>query len=263
MNRRKAIQNVSYFLGGFLSFPFLLDFFNSCNQTGSNGDQSKIGENDSLNASSSLRDFSGGLLSSEQKQLIEEIADTILPITQEAGNRCPGAKEAGVGAFIQLMIHDCYPKKDQELMINGLTQFQTNCKTTMGQSFLTLGTEERVKYLMSIEKDLFKQNSSSSQKISDDHSQVNKKSSKQGSEEAVIKSAEANKKSEWIDAVNKKPEKEIEEPNHYYKILKELTLLGYFTSKSGATIALEYVKVPGKYTGSMPMQPNQKAWATS
>ena len=33
----------------------------------------------------------------------------------------------------------------------------------------------------------------------------------------------------------------------FWKILKELTLLGYFTSKTGMTQAMEYVPVPGKF----------------
>ena len=47
---------------------------------------------------------------------------------------------------------------------------------------------------------------------------------------------------------NKKPE----EPNHYFRMMKELTLTGYFTSEVSATKALRYVAVPGKYEGCIP-----------
>jgi hypothetical protein len=43
--------------------------------------------------------------------------------------------------------------------------------------------------------------------------------------------------------------------------MKELTLLGYFTSEVGATSALDYVPVPGRYEGCTTLEPNQKAWA--
>lgn len=46
-----------------------------------------------------------------------------------------------------------------------------------------------------------------------------------------------------------------------YKIVKELTLFGYFTSEPGATKALKYVKVPGRYEGCIDLKPGQKAWA--
>lgn len=56
--------------------------------------------------------------------------------------------------------------------------------------------------------------------------------------------------------------KKKEDPNHYFRMLKELTLLGYFTSKEGATQALRYVPVPGRYDGDMPYKKGDKAWAT-
>jgi hypothetical protein len=45
-------------------------------------------------------------------------------------------------------------------------------------------------------------------------------------------------------------------------MLKELTLLGFFTSKPGATQALRYIAVPGKYDGNLPYKKGDKAWAT-
>lgn len=46
-----------------------------------------------------------------------------------------------------------------------------------------------------------------------------------------------------------------------YRIVKELALLGYFTSEPGTTQALEYVQVPGRYEGCIEVTPGQKAWA--
>ncbi len=57
--------------------------------------------------------------------------------------------------------------------------------------------------------------------------------------------------------------KKVEEPNHYFRMIKELTLLGFFTSKVGATEALRYQPVPGKYDGCIPYKKGDKAWATS
>ena len=45
-------------------------------------------------------------------------------------------------------------------------------------------------------------------------------------------------------------------------LIRDLTLLGYFTSEVGATQALAYVAVPGDYRGCVQLQPGQKAWAT-
>jgi hypothetical protein len=47
-------------------------------------------------------------------------------------------------------------------------------------------------------------------------------------------------------------------------MVKELTLLGYFTSEVGATQVLQYVQVPGAYNSCVPVAQagNGKTWAT-
>ena len=47
---------------------------------------------------------------------------------------------------------------------------------------------------------------------------------------------------------------------HYFRILKELTILGYFSSEVGATQALRYADVPGGYDGNAPYTRGDRAW---
>jgi hypothetical protein len=56
--------------------------------------------------------------------------------------------------------------------------------------------------------------------------------------------------------------KKQEDPTHYFSMMKQLTLLGYFTSEVGATKALRYEAVPGRYEGCIPYKKGDKAWAT-
>lgn len=49
----------------------------------------------------------------------------------------------------------------------------------------------------------------------------------------------------------------------FYRKMKELTLLGFFTSEPGATQTLRYVQIPGHYDGCVPYKKGEKAWATS
>lgn len=56
--------------------------------------------------------------------------------------------------------------------------------------------------------------------------------------------------------------KKEKSPNHYFGLMKQLTLLGYFTSEIGATQALRYVAVPGKYEGCIPYNKGDRAWAS-
>src|SRR5690349_13329084 len=52
------------------------------------------------------------------------------------------------------------------------------------------------------------------------------------------------------------------DPNHYFSLMKQLTLLGYFTSQIGCEQALRYKAVPGSYQGCVPYKKGDKAWAT-
>jgi hypothetical protein len=48
----------------------------------------------------------------------------------------------------------------------------------------------------------------------------------------------------------------------FFVLLRELTTIGYFTSKPGATVALRYDPVPGPYRGCVPLKDIGRAWAT-
>jgi hypothetical protein len=49
----------------------------------------------------------------------------------------------------------------------------------------------------------------------------------------------------------------------FFVIARDLTILGYYSSEIGCTQAREYLLIPGRYDGSAPLEPGQKAWATS
>jgi hypothetical protein len=83
-------------------------------------------------------------------------------------------------------------------------------------------------------------------------------------DETVKAKAEDKKKAEAdkpaaLDAVNKKPKKKGDP--YFFQLIRELTMLGYFTSEIGASKALVYVPVPGRYEGTTTLKPGQKAWA--
>ena len=50
-------------------------------------------------------------------------------------------------------------------------------------------------------------------------------------------------------------------PTHYFRMVKELSMLGYFTSEIGCKQAQRYVESPGRYDPCVPYTPGQKAWA--
>lgn len=50
---------------------------------------------------------------------------------------------------------------------------------------------------------------------------------------------------------------------HYFTMIKQLAIFGFFTSKVGATEVLKYVAVPGRYDGDLAYAPGTPAWGTS
>src|SRR5690606_8681540 len=63
----------------------------------------------------------------------------------------------------------------------------------------------------------------------------------------------------WRYQETKKPE---DPPVHYYTMIKQLTVWGYFSSEIGSTQALRHVAVPGRFDACIPLEPGQKAWSS-
>ncbi|HEV7991808.1 MAG TPA: gluconate 2-dehydrogenase subunit 3 family protein [Gemmatimonadaceae bacterium] len=55
-------------------------------------------------------------------------------------------------------------------------------------------------------------------------------------------------------------EKDGSDRPHYFRLMKELTLLGYFSSETGCTKALRYVESPGSYDGNLAYRKGDRAF---
>jgi hypothetical protein len=53
----------------------------------------------------------------------------------------------------------------------------------------------------------------------------------------------------------------VNQSTHYFRMMKELALLGYFTSELGCTRALRYIESPGRFDACIPYTPGEPAWA--
>jgi hypothetical protein len=52
-----------------------------------------------------------------------------------------------------------------------------------------------------------------------------------------------------------------ETPAHFFRMMKQLALLGYYTSEVGCTQALRYVESPGRFDPCIPYTAGEPAWA--
>lgn len=55
--------------------------------------------------------------------------------------------------------------------------------------------------------------------------------------------------------------KKKDDPNHYFRMMKELSLLGYFTSEIGMTQAMRYIETPGRFDPCVHYTTGEKTWA--
>jgi len=83
------------------------------------------------------------VLDAEDQALVEEIADTLLPTTPSS----PGAKAAGVGPVINLLLTDCREADDQKRVVDGLKQF----RSTVGDHFASMSKSNRENWLRRID----------------------------------------------------------------------------------------------------------------
>lgn len=187
MDRREAVQYISLLLGGTIvgGSAFL---------TGCKSDTGKEGK-----------------FSEDDIAYLDEVANTILPDTASS----PGAKAAKVGAFMTVMVNDCYEDKDQKIFHEGMTKLNDASKKAYDNSFIKLNDQQKHDLLV---------------KLDAEQKQYSK-------------------------------DKKKEDPAHYFRMMKELTLLGFFTSEIGCTKARRYVETPGKYEGCVPYKKGDKAWA--
>lgn len=142
-------------------------------------------------------------VSPDDVQLLEEIADTILPTTPAS----PGAKAAGVGPILALLVNDCYDAEDQRRLRDGLSTLRALCIDRCGGAFTKLSPTEREALLVEVDADAVKQGDT-----------------------------------------------------HWFHLARELSLRAFFSSEIGMTRALRYVRVPGRWTGCVPLEPGQPAW---
>lgn len=90
-----------------------------------------------------------GVLTASDQSLIEEIADTLLPTTPSS----PGARAAGAGAAINLLLTDCYEPEAQARVVNGLTELRRTCDARCGDSFAALPRKDRERFLREIDNE--------------------------------------------------------------------------------------------------------------
>jgi Gluconate 2-dehydrogenase subunit 3 len=144
------------------------------------------------------------LLSPAQYQSVVTAAEIIIPRTTT-----PGATDANVADFVDVMLADWYAPEDRDRFLAGLATLDTRATTTCGGAFLSCNDAQRVALFTDI-----------------DH------------EVATLRETDARAANE-----------------HWFGMLKFLTVWGFYTSRAGIVDELRQDLLPGYYDGDVAYHP--------
>jgi hypothetical protein len=242
IDRREAIRRVSAILGG-ITFVGGSSLLTACERARSSA------------AADSAAAAGVGEFTAADVALLDEIADTILPPT-----RTPGAKAARTGPFMALMVTDSYHAPDQKVFRDGLRTLDAECRKDHGVAFMQATPAQRLALLERLDRE---------QKAHMEARAAAQRATSAGPvdpEKQVEKEGDANLPDQRQEnapggEVSSAPAITADAPAHYFRMMKELALLGYFTSEIGCKEAQRYVESPGRFDPCVPYTAGERAWA--
>ncbi len=212
-----------------------------------------------------------GRFTAQQVAMLDEIADTILPTTAKS----PGAKAAATGAFMALMVTDSYRAPEQQVFTDGLAKVDAATQQAHKVGFMQATPEQRTAVLTALDRE--------AKTYMDARNRAKELAAAQGKPVArgpqappegtqVIQDKQAASDSADKNLPDQRQENAgtgevasgavaADAPAHYFRMMKELAMLGFFTSEIGYTKAMRYVESPGRYEPCAPYAPGDKAWA--
>jgi hypothetical protein len=128
-----------------------------------------------------------------------------------------------------LMVTDVYTTRNQQVFREGLQTLEAACRSATGHGFMDASPAERLTFLEALDRE-----------------------QKTAMEERTDPARTRHPATPPI------PE---DPPAHYFRMMKELALLGYFTSEIGYTKAMQYRETPGRYEPDAALAPGERSWA--
>ncbi len=123
MDRRASLNRISQFMGLAMTFPSLTGILNGCAEK---------------------KDPAMKLLLVNKKQqaIIASLSEEIIPRTET-----PGAIDAEVPEFIELLLKDVFLKQDAIKLLADLEKFNEECNSISNHDFIDSNAEQKIKYL--------------------------------------------------------------------------------------------------------------------
>jgi gluconate 2-dehydrogenase gamma chain len=152
----------------------------------------------------------------EQREIVAAMSEVVIPRTET-----PGAIDAGVPAFIELMVANWLNDEERAIFIAGLQDIETRIPLESGKPFKQLSSEEQLRIMETLE--------------------------------------DAASDSPWYEFGNVQREYISDAP--FICQVKELTIWGFFTSEEGGSQVLRYDPMPMYFDGNIPLAPEDSSWS--
>jgi hypothetical protein len=178
-------------------------------------------------------------LASDQYDLVSTIAELIIPETDT-----PGAKAAGVPEFIDRMLTDWMYAAEREHFLAELARVDGLARERLGRPFVRASETQQVQLLQELEQEA---KQTESRRVVIDRATGQIVDDPDTSAEDI--------------AQGRPPRTLTVELRPFFRMMKELTIVGYYTSEVGATQELRLNLVPGRYDACVPYAELGRAWA--
>jgi len=152
-----------------------------------------------------------------QRQLVAALAELIIPATDT-----PGAIEAGVPRFIEILAGEWYTDVERTIFYSGLESLDQFCAKNFGEVFAACDTAEQSAALSQAERDA----------------------------------------AGYLGPTGGFMGGEPDEKAPFFTKIKELTVIGYYTSEVGAKQELHYNPMPMRYEGDYDFADAGRQWSS-
>ena len=176
-------------------------------------------------------------LTPEQLEQVATIAEHIIPATDT-----PGARAAGVPHFVDTMLAEYYTKAERESFLSGLAELDARAHREYHQPFLGAAAARQRDLLERVDREAFAPGRAVTATA------ASKETERGGGGLPTSDRPDADPKASGLSP--------------FFRSMKELTIVGYYTSQPGATKELRYLPVPGKFEGCVPFATIGRSWAT-
>ena len=158
---------------------------------------------------------SSSFFNESQRKIIAAMTEVVMPRTDT-----PGAIDAGVPGFVELMAADWFNDEERTIFLAGLADIETRIPVEYGASFDQLDSAQQLEVMETMEDE-----------ASD---------------------------SSWYDFANVQRDFISDAP--FICQIKELSIWGFFTSEVGGSQVLRYSAMPMYFDGDVPLSPDESSW---